>query len=164
MGAPTSNPLAPSLRSLLEQAASDLPPNSFTFTVEETSDRDRPGWDLVLRPTHADAATVRVHTTEGVPDVNLMLGEGTFFEYLLRSATDLDEPVAQEIESLVKAVLAGGLTEELWYLKGQLVKSKSTVMAGHTPVTTSWCERLGKPLAKKERITRTYPPFARKLP
>jgi hypothetical protein len=144
-------------REVVDELVASLPDR--TVEVEEGAQRSYLGeLALTLRPSNERAAPITVHVRDGVPVVDLVLGEGGFFEIRTDQG---DEPreIRQRILRLAAAAIEGNYSETVWKKRGDVVRSHGTAIVGGNPVRVSWRQLFSSPLQRARRTDLDYAPY-----
>jgi hypothetical protein len=153
-----SSELVTLAREIIDDLVRALPDQSFRI---EESYPERVATDelaMTLRPANEQAASITIHVMEGVPVVDLVLGEGGFYEVRMDQGIEQRE-VKQRILRLAAAAIEGNYSETLWKKGDDVVRSRGTAIVGGNPVAVSWRQLFTNPFQRTRRSDRHYAPY-----
>ncbi len=158
-----SSDLVSLARDVIDELVAGLPDR--TVEVEESAPRASASDELALtlRPINDRAAPVTVHVKNGIPVVDLVLGEGGVYEIRTDRGGELRE-LRQRILRLAAAAIEGNYSETVWKKGGDVVRSQGTALVSGNPVRASWRQVFSSPFRRATRTDREYVPYTEKPP
>lgn len=146
------------IKDAIKDEADAVAPGRWRLEQSAAPESRRMGWNLELAPVASKGAALSVHVPEGLGILDVTLGEGGHVELMTEDPDVPDESALAELRRMVRVIVAGEFSEELWYRGDQLVKAKGRISCGADVEVMSWREAFAAPWGWRKE-TREYDPY-----
>ncbi|MFL5952692.1 MAG: hypothetical protein ACJ76I_01095 [Gaiellaceae bacterium] len=159
MAHPASEGLIEDVTTVVEAAVTGLAQDPCTFERSETNSGGRREVIFKLTPSNPRAAQITVHVEDGVGLVDVMLGQGGFFEVRARRGTRFAASDMDEVRALICAAIRGRYKETIWLKGDEVVQSRASATVGTGTLPLRWKQLFTNPLRRSVRRDIDYEPY-----